>query len=226
MPSLRPSFTTVLRRLRQWTDELASVPDSANQSFTYSLPQCPPYTFEANDQVSDIELYPHKQKINAATSSMVQQATTDVHHASLNSIENASRPSLTSPGLPYSVNYFNVSMQSSALTIPCLQNSYCIAPGPLTVNYFHHQPDMSTGVIRSLNASTLQSSSMAAGQKKVSSRTSNNSSRSSASDSKAPRWPGVSYSLRDTTSYEELETKLTDFANDDTLPLPVSRTSH
>lgn len=224
MPSLRPSFTTVHRRLCQWTEELASVPNSVNQSFTYSLTQCPPYTLQATNQVTASELFPCKHKVNAMTSASVQLPATGVHPAILNSAETASRPSVISPGVPYSVNCFNVGLHSPAMTVPSLQNSHYVAPGPQTVNFFRHQPDTSAVDVNSLNASTLQSSSLAASQRKVSSRTSNNSSISSASDCKSPRWPSVNHSPRDAISYEELKTRLNDVVTDDTLPLHESQT--
>jgi Protein tyrosine and serine/threonine kinase len=215
MPSLRPSFTTIHRRLCQLRDDSGVVPHSANQSLSNSIPKSQLYTFPAVgtvDQVPSVGFYSYNQALNAVTSGAVQLPASGVYPAIPNSAETSGRPSVSPTSLSHSVNCFNPGWLSSASTVRCPQNNQCLAPGPQTANYFHNQPDTSASAISSVNESTPPSSSLVTSQRKTSSRNSNNSSISSASDSKTPRWPSVSHSPCNVISYRpnELRTRHTD----------------
>jgi len=185
VPSSRPSFSTIHRRLHQWVEETTALTTAtsvgSDQLLKYNVsPNCPPHSHQvvsSSDQNDFISCYPYNQTATSqAMSGTVLQSAIGLHSALHNNSDGAFRSSVTSSGhhVGPSMNGHNAASDSWP------QGS--TTPGLTASNYVRYQSDSSVGDANSVNPSS-------GAPLKMSSRISNNSSLSSTSDCKPPRWP-------------------------------------
>lgn len=180
LPSMRPPFSALHRRLHLWNDELTVVTSTtssgADQSYSHNTsPNCPAYVQPASDPTGS-----HRyNQLNVPTMYGTEAPSgIGFHPTMLNSADQGAvwPATATSSGPPFPVNCYHVGSDAAALA------GRQTAPNELiAANYFRHPSDASHG------DSNCANPSVTANHRKPSSRASNQSSLSSAnSECKSP----------------------------------------